>query len=127
MSAQEEKRLQRENAPASIQMPGSQQVNGWHQEDGGTTPKPPTPGGLGIGLATPGGTVKTAEESTTLGRTKSVTSQPRQSADRSSDYFSSSRGAKNDAEINAKSPVTPGAETGGVDEAPERGRQNTHD
>ena len=122
LSAQEEKKLQRENAPSSIQIPQTQ-INGWHA--GGATAgptsdstlratngtaKPSTPG-LTIGLANPGSTnlsaptkattnandhTSSAEEGAQLDRKTSITSQPRQSSDRGSDYFSPSRAPNTD-------------------------------
>ena len=123
LSAQEEKkRLQRENAPGYIQIPEQMQVNGFHTDHtangtpSASTPRPtsgtvkPTTPGLGIVLATPGASnlssptkpsaganslSHTAEEGATVERHKSAASQTRQSTDRNSDYFSSSRGAVN--------------------------------
>lgn len=112
---EQQQKLQRENAPSSIQIPQAH-MNGWHPGDSGPpsattlrptdgTTKPTTPG-LAIGLATPGifgSPVKslsgtnpfspTAEEGAPLEKRTSQqsTSQPRQSTDRNSDYFSSSR------------------------------------
>ncbi|KAK5111834.1 hypothetical protein LTR85_011732 [Meristemomyces frigidus] len=116
LSAKEQMRLQRENAPSSIQLPPLQ-MNGWHPTAAGppsaTTLRPangvakPTTPGFAIGLATPGvfgspakSTMSggnplspTAEEGAPLEKriSQQSTSQPRHSTDRNSDYFSSSR------------------------------------
>jgi len=118
LSAKEEQqRLHRENAPSSIQLPPVQ-VNGWHKDSTvtPTTPRPtngvgkPTTPGLAIGLATPavftsptkstastGANIfsPTIEEGASLEKRTSqhsqAASQPRQSTDRNSDYFSTSR------------------------------------
>ncbi|KAK3114861.1 hypothetical protein LTR53_006359 [Teratosphaeriaceae sp. CCFEE 6253] len=135
MSAKEEQqRLQRENAPSSIQMPEGQ-LNGWHSDaaGGATTPRatngvanPATPG-FGIGLASAGGLMTsptrstgstallspTAEEGAPLEAavTRHSVGQPRQSTDRNSDYFSSSRPTATDPATAGKLPVTPGEAT----------------
>lgn len=134
LATAEEKKLQRENAPGSIQIPQAQ-INGWHTDGAGNGPtsastlrataKPSTPG-LAIGVATPGPTnvssptkvsamatalTPTAEEGVAMGRTRSITSQPRQSSDRNSDYFSSSKLPNPDLVTPSavtKAPVTPG-------------------
>jgi WD repeat-containing protein 48 len=136
LSAHEEKKLQRENAPSNIQIPQTQ-VNGWHADDADAGPtsastlrptngatKPGTPG-LAIGVATPGSThlssptkasaganalAPTAEEGAPLDRTRSITSQPRQSTDRNSDYFSPSKAPNPDLVTPSsvtKAPATP--------------------
>lgn len=127
--------LQRENAPSSIQLPLTQ-VNGWHQDTAttptATTPRPTngttkaaaTPG-LAIGQATPGifssptksmasaitnPLSPTAEEGAPLEKRVSQTSQSRQSTDRNSDYFSTSRIPNTDLTSPggvSKLPVTP--------------------
>ena len=134
LNAHEEKKLQRENAPGNIQIPQTQ-VNGWHTDgaDGETsTPRPtngaakPVTPGLSIGVATPGpanlssptkasaganALTPTAEEGAPLDRQRSVTSQPRQSSDRNSDYFSASKAPNPDLVTPTavpKAPVTPG-------------------
>ena len=133
LAAQEEKKVERANAPGNIQIPQTQ-VNGWHTDEteSALTPRPtngvtkPSTPGLGIGIATPGSTnlsspvktsaganalTPTAEEGASLNRTKSVTSQPRQSSDRNSGYFSSSIAGNADLVTPSavpKPPVTPG-------------------
>ena len=141
LSAQEEKKLQRDNAPANIQLPQAQ-TNGWHPSDSvaATTPRAtngtaePTTPGITIGLASPGNTnlsspakasagpnaltSATDEAPNTLERNKSITSQPRQSSDR--DYFATA-GSGN------KAPTTPGdsavAEDPAADPSGEGGAQ----
>ena len=112
------------------------QVNGWHSDasagasdltpraTNGTT-KPMTPG-LTIGLVSPGAnsvespvrtsagpnalSATSAEESAQPEKQRTITSQPRQSTDRNSDYFSSSRSPNPDAVTSSgvnKAPVTP--------------------
>ncbi|KAK0994655.1 hypothetical protein LTR54_010753 [Friedmanniomyces endolithicus] len=129
--------FQRENAPASIQIPQAQ-MNGWHHESASgtaTTPKATngtaglTTPGYGIGLATPGlfssptrsiGSPNplspTLEEGAPL---ESVVSQQsathvRKSTDHSNDYFSPTRIPSTEhttAGGAAKLPVTPGEGT----------------
>lgn len=131
MNAQTQARLQRENAPSSIQLPQAN-TNGWHPDPtaplSATTPratngmmKATTPG-FGIGLATPAAfsspnrnSVGTAlspmsEEGAPLEKRMSQTSQPRMSSDRNSDYFSSSRLPNTELTTPGvpKPPVTPG-------------------
>ncbi|KAK4494716.1 hypothetical protein PRZ48_014072 [Zasmidium cellare] len=109
LNNREEQRLQRDNAPSSIQMPESQS-NGWHPASSATATTPratsngvskvPNTPGFNIGLATPGGTASpaatraqiptTVEEGAPLEQTLSSQSQ-RQSGDRTADYFSTSR------------------------------------
>lgn len=130
LRAKEEQKLQRENAPTSIQLPQRSAPNGWHSTDNGppsaSTVKPTngyatvqTPG-LAIGQATPGahGTPVKAtnsgshasEDGEPLDRRVSSTS--RRSVDRNSDYFSSSRVPNTElmspGGTSAKAPVTPG-------------------
>lgn len=127
MTAQEQQKLQRENAPSSIQMPPDGMTNGWHEISSGppsaSTVKPTngyttvqTPG-LAIGPTTPDVSSpllpKTApsdagSEGEPLGRTVSQSS--RKSTDRHSDYFSTSRLASSEIASpgGAKLPVTPG-------------------
>ena len=134
LEAQEEKKLQRDNAPNSIQMPETQ-VNGWHTNgvDGDpTTPRPtngtamPNTPGFTIGAASPSqpllsspikspasanALTSTAEEGTALNRQRSINSQPRQSSDRHSDYFAPSKQSNPDIVSPSaipKPPVTPG-------------------
>ena len=133
LSTKEEQRLQRDNAPTSIQLPQPTALNGWHNLDNGapsaSTVKPTngyttvqTPG-LAIGQATPGayGTpiravnsnngTRASEDGEPLDRRVSSNSQ-RKSVDRNSDYFSSSRLPNTElmspGGITAKAPVTPG-------------------
>ncbi|KAF7194853.1 hypothetical protein HII31_03813 [Pseudocercospora fuligena] len=105
-------RLQRENAPTSIDLPQTS-LNGWHTDANGSqsasTVRPstngtraPTTPGFNIGLATPAITGSpaatrttpqlppTAEEGAPLEQRVSSQSQ-RKSTDRSNDYFSTSR------------------------------------
>lgn len=142
LSAKEQLRMQRDNAPSSIQLPPTQ-TNGWHPEASGppsaSTLRPingmtkPTTPGFAIGLATPGAfgspasaTKSTmsagnplspsAEEGAQLEKRMSQqsTSQPRQSTDRNSDYFSTSRLPNTELTTPggvAKLPVTPGEDT----------------
>lgn len=132
MTAQEEQKVQRENAPGSIQLPQTEAANGWHPEVSGppsaSTVKPTngftavhTPG-LAIGPPTPGSALHGAStvpsnaqapseagsEGEPLDRTLSQTS--RQSTDRHSDYFSTSRVPNADLTSPGatKPPVTPG-------------------
>ncbi|KAK3686767.1 hypothetical protein LTR37_019482 [Vermiconidia calcicola] len=123
LSEQEKKKLQRDNAPGNIQIP-QPQLNGWHFDGPRSTTTPratngvaiPTTPGLNISFVTPGSPkinspprvssashvlTPTAEDSVGVERQKSITRQPRQSTDRSSDYFSTSRAAN-------VGPVTPG-------------------
>lgn len=131
MSMSEEKKLRRENAPTSIQMPESQ-VNGWHAAGPQSASRPratngtkPTTPGLNIGLATPGPpnlssparataganalSPSIPEDSTPLERQK--TQQTRMSSDRHSDYFSKAKAGDNEVlsptGITAKTPITP--------------------
>ncbi|KAK5165387.1 uncharacterized protein LTR77_008916 [Saxophila tyrrhenica] len=132
LSASEEKRLQRENAPSSIQLPTNGETNGFHHGESAATngsditprasngnTKPTTPG-LGIGLAPPNPynsparsgaaantLVSTAEEGAPSG-----TTQPRPSDERpTSDYFSApavqTSGLATPGGV-SKAPVTPG-------------------
>ena len=133
LSQKEQQRLQRENAPSSIQLPQAQ-MNGWYASGppSATTLRPtngathPTTPGFAIGLATPavfnsparstfsaGPMSPTGEVGAPLEKrtSQTSTSQPRQSIDRNSDYFSTSRIAS--AEVMSPSgvtklPVTPG-------------------
>lgn len=131
MTAQEQQKLQRENAPGAIQIPQAE-TNGWHSEASGppsaSTVKPTngfsavqTPG-LAIGQVTPGIPATSNNKMTTaaqapseagsegepLGRTVSQSS--RKSTDRHSDYFSAARAPNPDVTSPgpAKIPVTPG-------------------
>nr|POE74049.1 pre-mrna-splicing factor cef1 [Quercus suber] len=136
MNSREQQRLQRANAPTSIQLPPEGHLNGWHQGDNAgplsastlrptmnTMAKVTTPG-MAIGLATPaimGSPLKsekggmslapTAEEGTTASR--SSAEAPRKSSERSNlDYFSSNAlTANSDMASQARAPITPG-ETG---------------
>ena len=136
LSVQAEKKFQRDSAPSNIQIPQGQ-VNGWHQDNasGGpasaTTPRAtngvPTTPGLTIGHGTPGPNnlssptkastghlTPTAEEGAPLEKRRSVASQPRQSSDRHSDYFSPSRTPNPDIVSPGpptKAPVTPSETT----------------
>ncbi len=107
----ERKNIQRENAPSSIQIPtsnfGAWQGNNAAALSSGTTPRPSghfyypsvTPG-LAIGLATPamppssqgtqanGHLQTTMEEESSTAPPSSHQSQPRQSSERTADYFS---------------------------------------
>lgn len=121
--------LLREKAASSIQLPiiqphGHQDL--MSEDDSVITPRPPTNGmirpavtpGLTIGSATPnmnGATLNTTadrpgtgDEGTALEKRASQHSQPRNSSDRKSDYFSSNALAKSPVEGQAKGPVTPG-------------------
>ncbi|KAK3677881.1 hypothetical protein LTR78_001976 [Recurvomyces mirabilis] len=139
---EEQQRLQRENAPTSIQMP-SADLNGWQSgsavTDSATTPRAMngagralnTPG-FNIGLASPGAfdsPVRTtsgpllssaAHEGASLEKVTSHQSvgQPRHSTDRNSDYFSTSRLPTAElltpGGVNKLPPVTPSE---GADEA----------
>jgi len=132
MAAQEQQKLQRENAPGSIQIPQSEMTNGWHAEASGppsaSTVKPAnglttvqTPG-IAIGQLTPGVSSPLANRTVVgaqapseagsdgepLGRTVSQSS--RKSAERPGDYFSAPRTANADITSpgGAKIPETPG-------------------
>ncbi|KAK5129332.1 hypothetical protein LTR08_003590 [Meristemomyces frigidus] len=142
LSTNEQQRLQRANAPLSIQLP-QLHMNGWHQAASGppsASTLRPTNGaiklntpGFSIGHATPAvyssptrsipsmnPLSPTAEEGAPLDRrisqqSGSQTSQPRQSSDRNSDYFSSSRLPNTELMSPgsvSKLPVTPGEGTG---------------
>ncbi|CAK4033751.1 related to WD repeat-containing 48 [Lecanosticta acicola] len=112
LTTREQQRLQRENAPYSIQIPNAH-MNGWGRDTGETASvpthraiangvKPPVTPGSNIGLATPGITsspaqTKTApnlppteEEGAPLEQTASQ-QLPRNSGEGSADYFSTSR------------------------------------
>lgn len=114
LRTREQQKLQRENAPSSIQLPQSQ-MNGWNHDsadaNAAATPKAsangvkaPTTPGLNIGLATPGITSSPAQNknASTLPPTneeegaalepRSSQQQARASADGNADYFSTSRG-----------------------------------
>lgn len=133
MSAREQQRLQRENAPTNIQLPQAP-ANGWHSSGpssattlkaGGGAPGATTPG-FNIALATPAGhsspmkstgitnsLASTTEEGAPLEKRMSHQSgsQPRQSTDRNSDYFSSSRMPSSEIASPGganKAPSTPG-------------------
>lgn len=131
LSAKEEQKLQRENAPTSIELPQPTALNGWHAAENGppsaSTVKPTngnttvqTPG-LAIGQATPGAHGPPAraissgnhasEDGEPLDRHISSTSN-RKSVDRNSDYFSTSRLPNTElmspGGAAAKAPVTPG-------------------
>lgn len=134
MSSRDQHRLQRENAPTSIQMP-NQGLNGWHADANpallsGSTLRPTTNGhvrattpGMGIGLATPGtipSSVKdenvamplspTREEGTTAPsettHSAATSSQDGSSSEQNStDYFSSTARPHNpDINNQAKTP-----------------------
>ncbi|KAK5117225.1 hypothetical protein LTR62_005842 [Meristemomyces frigidus] len=128
LSKNEQQRLQRDNAPTSIQLP-QVDLNGW-QAGSATTPSgtttPRATNGTGRGLITPGFNIgiaspgalnsppkaglllsPTAEEGASLAKVTSNVSagQPRPSADRNSDYFSTSR-------IASSALVTPGGADG---------------
>jgi len=132
MAAQEQQKLQRENAPGSIQIPSNEMLNGWHAEASGppsaSTVKPTngfttvqTPG-ITIGQLTPGVSSPLAHRAVVgakapseagsdgepLGRTVSQTS--RKSTERPGDYFSAPRIANTEITSpgGAKIPVTPG-------------------
>ncbi|PPJ57550.1 hypothetical protein CBER1_06254 [Cercospora berteroae] len=108
LHAKEQQKLQRENAPTSIDMP-PQNTNGWHPDANGpqsaSTVRPGVNGSattpsLGIGLASPGAAnspaharqvpllATTAEEG---GPHDNQASSQRTSGERSTDYFSTSR------------------------------------
>lgn len=117
LNIKEQQRLQRDNAPTSIELPQAP-ANGWHPDSNGaqsaSTPRPGTNGGkvaatpgFNIGLATPG-TVNspvhakrasqlatTTEEGSPLEHRSSSQSQ-RTSGERSTDYFSTNRTATAD-------------------------------
>ncbi|KAF2767150.1 WD40 repeat-like protein [Teratosphaeria nubilosa] len=126
---EQQQRLQRENAPTSIQLPT--RTNGWHPDTAGpgsaTTPralngagKAATPG-FGIGAATPGvfgspaksvaatqSLLPTTEEGESL--EKRLSKQSEGSIDRNSDYFSTSRAPNVEFSVPGsalKTPVTP--------------------
>lgn len=131
MTTLEEKKMRRENAPSSIQLPETQ-VNGWNAAgpQSATTPRAtngamPTTPGLNIGLASPGsiGLNSPAKRSVGAGAlSPSATDDAAQlerqktqnqlSSDRPSDYFSKAK--TNDMEVASpgdttiKTPVTPG-------------------
>jgi WD repeat-containing protein 48 len=132
LETKDQKKLERENAPSSIQIPTTQ-PNGWNSEAAGsasvTTPraingaaKVTTPG-FGIGIATPGIFGSPAKSATAAAAPLSPTNeeehpldkrasrQSEGSTDRNSDYFSSSKVPN--VELTApggagKGPVTPG-------------------
>ena len=137
LNANDQQRMQRANAPSSIQMP-QQQMNGWHDAAPGplssSTVRPANGGlrlttpGYAIGAATPATFASptrsiastnilspTAEEGTALDKrisqqSGSQTSQLRHSIERNSDYFSPSRQANTElmSPVSAaKPPVTP--------------------
>ena len=122
--------LQRDNAPPLIHLP-SPAMQGWtngaHDDDSSITPRPVngqllpamTPG-LSIGVATPyvsgtnfGSPVqnhlpRTSEEGSDLEKRLSRQSQPRNSTERSRDYFSSVPNPQSPSDPQAKAPSTPG-------------------
>nr|POE72300.1 ubp9-binding protein [Quercus suber] len=132
MSSREQQRLQRVNAPTSIQLPAEGFLNGWHQGSNAAplsastlrptisnTVKATTPG-MSIGLATPavmGSPLKmdkggislppTAEESTIESRTSAEA--PRRSSERTEqDYFSSNSLRTNpNIPSEVRTPITP--------------------
>ncbi|EMC91801.1 hypothetical protein BAUCODRAFT_305390 [Baudoinia panamericana UAMH 10762] len=134
LATKESQRLQRENAPTSIQLP-PQQTNGWHTATADlstdTTPRA-SANGMARTAATPGFSIGLASPALFTSPTKTVTSghiltptaeegapmtpqqtvaQTRQSTDRNSDYFSASR--QSSSEISSpggvlKPPTTPG-------------------
>ncbi|KAI5362644.1 putative WD40/YVTN repeat-like-containing domain superfamily [Septoria linicola] len=121
LSTKDQQRMQRDGAPTSIDLPQSP-TNGWHPDTNGTHSastlrpgpggKPVTTPGFNIGLATPGAInspahakqssqlATTSEEGAPLEQRTSSQSQ-HESADRSADYFSTSRAPTTD-------PTTPG-------------------
>lgn len=134
VAAQEDKKMQREHAPKNIKLPQAQ-MNGWHHDESNagapsaTTPraangsvKPNTPGLL-IGLATTPGQINIASPvkgnagpnalTGTAEDSQAVTSQPRDSSDRTSnDYFnSSSQPGNNTDSTSSESAVTEEATT----------------
>lgn len=122
--------LRRDNAPPLIQLPSSP-IQGWKTEtlddDSLITPRPVngnllpamTPG-LSIGVATPyvGGTnfgspvqnhlPRTSEEGSDLDKRLSHQSQPRSSAEKQRDYFSSVPNPQSPSDTQTKAPSTPG-------------------
>jgi WD repeat-containing protein 48 len=134
LNAREQQKMNRENAPGSIQMPDNDMSEGWQVLDSGppsaSTVKPTngyttvqTPG-LAIGLSTPGvalaspaatRTVAGAQAASDAGSEgapldRTVSQSSRKSTDRHSDYFSTSRLATSEITSpgGAKLPVTPG-------------------
>lgn len=125
---QQKKAIGRPNAPLNVQF-HTAKVNGWQYDEDDSesaiTPRPPnghihpavTPG-LSIGVATPGilplhptpsttaHLPSTVEESNTLEKRKSHSSNPRTSVD----YFSSTSIAPQPPQINGKIPATPSEE-----------------
>lgn len=121
--------LRRGNAPTSIQLPNIQSRSSadfMNEDDSVITPrpiangssKPATTPGLTIGTATPhlnstnlgnkADRPATVEEGAILERKDSQPGQSRTSADRKSDYFTSSAQAKSPTDSQSKGAVTPG-------------------
>ncbi|KAI7678094.1 hypothetical protein KC353_g22517, partial [Hortaea werneckii] len=119
MSSKEQQKLQRENAPTSIQLPQAP-TDGWQPSGpssattlkaGNGTAKPQTPG-FNIGMATPAINNSPAQPAATSNPRSSTAddggplekrtsrqsgSHSRPSTDRNSDYFSSSRATNSEA------------------------------
>ncbi|KAI7526134.1 WD40 repeat-like protein, partial [Hortaea werneckii] len=133
MSSKEQQKLQRENAPTSIQLPQAP-TYGWQPSGpssattlkaGNGTAKPQTPG-FNIGMATPAINNSPAQPAPTSNPRSSTAddggplekrtsrqsgSHSRPSTDRNSDYFSSSRATSSEATTpggTSKQPSTPG-------------------
>ncbi|KAI7087615.1 WD40 repeat-like protein, partial [Hortaea werneckii] len=133
MSSKEQQKLQRENAPTSIQLPQAP-TDGWQPSGpssattlkaGNGTAKPQTPG-FNIGMATPAINNSPAQPAPTSNPRSSTAddggplekrtsrqsgSHSRPSTDRNSDYFSSSRATSSEATTpggTSKQPSTPG-------------------
>ncbi|KAI6912695.1 WD40 repeat-like protein [Hortaea werneckii] len=133
MSSKEQQKLQRENAPTSIQLPQAP-TDGWQPSGpssattlkaGNGNAKPQTPG-FNIGMATPAINNSPAQPAPTSNPRSSTAddggplekrssrqsgSHSRQSTDRNSDYFSSSRVTSSEATTpggTSKQPSTPG-------------------
>ncbi|KAI7300048.1 WD40 repeat-like protein, partial [Hortaea werneckii] len=133
MSSKEQQRLQRENAPTSIQLPQAP-TDGWQPSGpssattlkaGNGTAKPQTPG-FNIGMATPAINNSPAQPAASSNPRSSTAddggplekrtsrqsgSHSRPSTDRNSDYFSSSRATSSEATTpggTSKQPSTPG-------------------
>jgi len=117
--------MRRNDAPTSIQLPvitSQAQVDAMSEDDTLITPRPPnsfapptTTPGLAIGSATPtlngamnGNRPSTADEGTSLEKRASLHSQPRNSTEKSNDYFSSSTQHKGPGDGQTKVPITPG-------------------
>lgn len=118
LNEHQNKRIERTNAPGSIQMP-PMQMNGWGGEsseaNSSITPRPtnglrnPITPGLGIGFATPGITYSEgARLSEDRDRPLSSFSQPRKSADYFSTGPSPNPGVTSSTAADSNAAVTPG-------------------